>query len=74
MGIFINNKYYKDPSQAPVQAAAVVGSQLSDYNLQSQAQKHDMALIQPYLSDGKPNPEFIKYYPKEAKEYGMELL
>ena len=31
-------------------------------------------LIQPYLSDGKPNPDFIEHYgtkeyPKETKEY-----
>lgn len=72
MGILLGNKYYKDPKDAPVQAQAVVGSQLQSYNLESQAQKHDMDLIQPYLGDGSPNPEFIKYYPKEAKEYGME--
>lgn len=72
-GILINGKYYKDPKDAPAQAQAVVGSQLQSYNLESQAQKHDMDLIQPYLSDGSPNPEFVKYYPAEAKEYGMEL-
>lgn len=72
MGILINGKYYKDPADAPSQAQAVVGSQLQRYNLDSQAQKHDMDLIQPYLPDGSANPDFIKYYPKEAKEYGME--
>lgn len=72
MGILLNGKYYKDPKDAPAQAQAVVGSQLQNYTLESQAQKHDMDLIQPYLSDGSPNPDFIKYYPKEAKEYGME--
>ena len=72
MGILLGGKYYKDPKDAPIQHQAVVGSQLQSYNLESQAQKHDMDLIQPYLGDGSPNPDFIKYYPKEAKEYGME--
>lgn len=74
MGIFVNNKYYKDPKDVPVQRQAVVGAQLNSYSLESQAKKHDMDLIQPYMSDGKPNPDFIKYYPEEAKEYGMELI
>lgn len=74
MGILINGKYYKNPADAPQADAAVVGSQLKSYNLESQAQKHDMDLIQPYLGDGRPNPDFIKYYPKEAKEYGMEEI
>ena len=73
MGLLLNGKYYKNPSDAPFNASEVVGSQLSSYNLESQAKKHDMDLIQPYLPDGSPNPEFIKYYPAEAKEYGMEV-
>lgn len=74
MGILLNGKYYKDVKDAPFNAQAKVGSQLQSYNLESQAQKHDMDLIQPYLSDGSPNPEFLKYYPELAKEYGMEIL
>ena len=72
MGILLNGKYYKDIKDAPFQSKAVVGSQLQSYNLERQAKKHDMDLIQPYLPDGSPNPDFIKYYPNEAKEYGME--
>jgi hypothetical protein len=72
VGILINGKYYKDPSQAPKQDRAVVGGQLQAYNIASQATKHDMDLIQPWNNDGTPNPEFKKYYPKEAIEYGME--
>ena len=59
MGILINGKYYKNPEDAPKDASPVVGSQLQSYNLESQAQKHDMELIQPYLGDGSPNPDFI---------------
>lgn len=70
-GILIHGKYYKNPEDAPKDIQANVGTQLQKYNLESQGQRHDMALIQPWLPDGKPNPEFIKYYPAEAKEYGM---
>lgn len=72
MGILIEGKYYKNPEDAPKRSQAIVGAQIQRYNLESSAKQHDMDLIQPYLGDGSPNPEFIKYYPKEAKEYGME--
>ena len=72
MGILLRGKYYRDPKDAPHEAQANIGSQVQRYNLEAQGQKHDMELIQPWLPDGKPNPEFIKYYPAEAKEYGME--
>lgn len=71
MGILVNGKYYKNPSEAPQEARAIVGTQTTSYGRESAAQRFDMELIQPYLEDGKPNPDFIKYYPKEAKEYGM---
>lgn len=35
-----------------------------------QRREHARDLIQPYKG-GKPNPEFIQQYPKEAKEYGF---
>lgn len=74
MGILINGKYYRNPEDAPEQAQASVGQQLKSYNLEAQGNKHDMDLIQPYNSEGKPNPDFAKYYPELAKDYGMEGL
>ena len=71
MGILLRGKYYRDSKDAPQEAQANIGSQVQRYNLEAQGQKHDMELIQPWLPDGKPNPDFIKYYPAEAKEYGM---
>lgn len=73
MAILVGGKYYKNAEDAPVQRQAVVGSQLQSYSLESQAKRHDMDLIQPYLSDGSANPDFVKYYPKESREYGMQL-
>ena len=73
MGILVGGKYYKNASEAPQEAHAVVGTQVLSYGRESASKRYDMELIQPYLADGKPNPDFIKYYPKEAKEYGMEV-
>lgn len=72
MGILIRGKYYKNIEDAPRESQAHVGQQVDSYNLHSQGVRHDMALIQPWLPDGSANPEFIKYYPAEAREYGME--
>lgn len=71
MGILINGKYYKDPSQAPQQAQAVVGSQLQAYNITKAGEKHDLDLIQPYNPDGTPNKQFAQQYPELAKDYNM---
>lgn len=73
MGILVKGKYYKNPEDAPQEHYAHIGTQIESYSRSSAAQRFDMELIQPYLSDGTPNPDFIKYYPKEAKEYGMEV-
>lgn len=73
MGILLNGKYYPEGTESPQEALPVVGTQTTAYDRAVASQRYDMELIQPYLSDGRPNPDFIKYYPKEAKEYGMEV-
>lgn len=72
MGVLVNGKYY------PNKTAGEVGDKLPPLakqshvsNLMREYQRHDVDLIQPYLPDGKPNPEFIKHYPKESVEYGF---
>ena len=72
MGCLINGKYYPDKSSQdldgalpPVARQADISRKMAEY------QKHDVDLIQPYLPDGTPNPDFIKHYPKESKEYGF---
>lgn len=74
MGILVGGKYYKNPEDAPQQAHPVISQQVKEYDLEQASQKHDRELIQPYKLDGTPNPEFAKYYPELAKEYGMEHL
>lgn len=32
---------------------------------------HKRDLVQPYLSNGQPNPEFIEALPEEAERYGF---
>lgn len=72
MGILINNKYYADKSAADVKRRAPAISNQNDvYRRTQEYQKYDRELIQPYTADGKPNPEFIKHYPEESKDYGF---
>lgn len=70
MGRIINGVYYKDGGEPSIQAP--IGRQLRSYELESQANIHDVDLIQPYDRNGNLNPEFFKYYPETAKDYGYE--
>lgn len=74
MGTLLNGKYYKNPEDVPQQTYSAISQQVQGYDREHSAKKYDRELIQPWLPDGSPNPEFIKHYPKEAKEYGMELI
>ena len=74
MGVLINGKYYKDASKAPTSHTAPIAHQVQSYDLEQAGKQHDLDLIQPYKEDGSRNPDFAKYYPELAKEYGMEDL
>ena len=72
MGIVIDGKYYPDKTAADFNHhAAPVAAQADYFNRKSQCVKYDREIIQPYTADGKPNPEFIKHYPEESKQYGF---
>lgn len=74
MGILIDGKWYKDEAEAKKHLAsrsAPIARQARVFEMSQEAQKFDRELIQPYTEDGKPNPEFIKHYPEESKEYGF---
>lgn len=47
--------------------------QLGHKEFEAQADRDRFAkdLVQPYLPNGKPNPEFITALPKEAERYGF---
>lgn len=71
MGILINGKYYRDESLAPETPMPALASQAKQFSAEQQLRQYDREVIQPYLKNGDPNPDFIKYYPAEAREYGM---
>lgn len=72
MGLLINGKYYADKSAADVKRRSpALANQNDVYRRTAEYQKFDRELIQPYLPGGTPNPEFIKHYPQESKEYGF---
>lgn len=72
MGILIDGKYYRNKKPGDVRRAApVIANQSDVFQRTSEYQKFDRELVQPYLADGTPNPEFIKHYPEESKEYGF---
>lgn len=72
MGLLVNGKYYPDKNAEdaesnlpPLAKQARISKMTQEYD------RHDIDLVQPYLPNGKPNPDFIKYYPEEAAEYGF---
>lgn len=74
MGIFVDGKWYRDEAKAKkiLQGrSAPIAKQSRIFEMSQEAQKFDRELIQPYTVDGKPNPEFIKHYPQESREYGF---
>lgn len=72
MGVLIDGKYYPKKSAADVnRRSPALASQNDVYRRTAEYQKFDRELIQPYTADGKPNPEFIKHYPEESKQYGF---
>lgn len=74
MGMLIDGIWYKDEAAAKKHLAsrsAPIARQARVFEMSQEAQKFDRELIQPYTADGKPNPEFIKHYPKESIEYGF---
>lgn len=74
MGILVDGKWYKDESEAQKKLkdrSAPIAKQSRIFEMSQEAQKFDRELIQPYTADGEPNPEFIKHYPQESREYGF---
>lgn len=72
MGLLIDGKYYPDKTASGVRRpSAAIAKQYDVYNKSSQCAKYDREIIQPYTPDGKPNPDFIKHYPEESRQYGF---
>jgi len=70
-GYILNGKYVRSssaPSRATVPRKQVLHKQ---YEAERDRQEFARDLVQPYLPNGKPNPEFITALPKEAERYGF---
>lgn len=68
MGYVLNGKYHEG---TPPDFAAMVPQKTSvwkqsDHDRQRRDNKRD--LVQPYLRNGQPNPEFIEAFPQESQE------
>jgi len=70
MGVLRNGKYYPEEKAGGTKLPPLA-KQTQTSRRMMEYQKHDVDLIQPYTPDGKPNPDFIKHYPKESVEYGF---
>ena len=70
-GYIINGKYVRSNSTAS--AATVPRKQILHKQYEAERDRQEFArdLVQPYLPNGKPNPEFITALPKEAERYGF---
>lgn len=69
-GYILNGKYYKeDPDLEAMRSSRAVTDKNYQHDRQRENNRKD--IIQPYKG-GKPNPEFIRAYPTEAKSYFNE--
>lgn len=70
-GYILNGKYVR-ASEVPSKAKVPRKQPLhSAYELDRTRDDYRKDLIQPYLHNGKPNPEFIDAYPEESEKYGF---
>lgn len=70
MGYLLNGKYHKgSPPSEVTRPRRQPG--LKKYEQDRQIEEFRKDLIQPYLPNGQPNPEFIKAYPEEAERKGF---
>lgn len=71
MGVIKGGKYYQDEQPVKQQVKPVVSQIATRGNIDRDYEDHAHDLIQPYMADGTPNPDFIEYYPEDAKNYGF---
>lgn len=70
-GYILNGKYVRTntvPSKVAVPRKHVLHKA---FEQNEDVQKYKRDLVQPYLANGKPNPEFIEAMPEEAERYGF---
>lgn len=70
-GYIINGKYVRASSVPSGALAPRKQSLHKQFEIEKDRQEFARDLVQPYLPNGKPNPEFIDALPKEAERYGF---
>lgn len=65
-----DGKYHKESAEVGM-FVLPMQSTYRQHSRDRQREDHRADLLQPYLRDGSPNPEFISVYPEESKAYGF---
>ena len=71
MGVIRDGKYFHNEKPDRHKVKPVVAQMANKGRIDRDYEEHAHHLIQPYLPDGTPNPDFIEYYPEDAKRYGF---
>lgn len=70
-GYILNGKYVRS-SDVPVEAKVPRKQPLhKQYETDRELEEFRRDIVQPYLPNGKPNPEFIEAMPAAAERYGF---
>lgn len=69
-GYILNGKYVRS-SHDTVATKPRKQPLAKQYEMDRMREDFRRDIIQPYLPNGKPNPEFIEAYPKQAVNYGF---
>lgn len=70
MGYIKDGKFYSGSPPASVKRVRKHPGH-KQYENEEMLTNHRKDIIQPYLANGKPNPEFIDAYPTESENYGF---
>ena len=70
-GYILNGKYIRTPAVPSGAVAPRRQPGAAAFEADTQRTEFARDLVQPFLANGKPNPEFIDALPKEAERYGM---
>jgi len=68
LGYIRDGVYHKGP---PIGETPTPSSLAKAADHDDQRFMHQADLVQPYLPDGKTNPEFLELYYEEAKNFGL---
>jgi hypothetical protein len=70
-GYIINGKYIRTKDVPSGATAPRRQPGAKEFEAEADRMRFAKDLVQPYLPNGKPNPEFITALPEEAERYGF---